>query len=97
MKVTRGDISSRFNKIKKTYLEVSADTKDQMERENQILESYRDFRGALKQSQVMAFQVLKKAETQVEVAKARLEEAVKALESKPARPRDHRQAGTDAR
>jgi hypothetical protein len=81
MKVTRGDIPSRFNKIKKTYLEVSADTKDQMERENQILESYRDFRGALKESQVMAFQVLKKAETQVEAAKTRLEEAAKALES----------------
>ena len=81
MKVTRGDIPSRFNKIKETYLEVSADTKDQMERENLILESYRDFRGALKESQVMAFQVLKKAETQVEVAKTRLEEATKALES----------------
>jgi hypothetical protein len=81
MKMTRGDIPSRFNKIKKTYLEVSADTKDQMERENQILESYRDFRGALKESQVMAFQVLKKAETQVEVAKTRLEDATKALES----------------
>ena len=81
MKVTRGDIPSRFKKIKETYLEVSADTKDQIERENLILESYRDFRGALKESQVMAFQVLKKAETQVEVAKTRLEEATKALES----------------
>ena len=81
MKVTRGDIPSRFRKIKKTYLEVSADTQDQMAREGQILESYRDFRGALKESQVMAFQVLKKAETAVEVAKARLEEAGKALET----------------
>jgi len=81
MKVTRGDIPGRFRKIKKTYLEVSADTKDQMERESQILESYRDFRGALKEAQVMAFQVLKKAETAVEVAKARLEEAAKALEA----------------
>ena len=73
--MTRGDIPSRFAKIKDTYMEVSADTKDQIERENQILESYRDFRGALKESQVMAFQILKKAETQVEVAKTRLEEA----------------------
>lgn len=81
MKATRGDIPSRFRKIKKTYLEVAADTRDQMEREVQILESYRDFRGALKEAQVMAFQVLKKAETAVEVAKARLEEAVKALEA----------------
>ncbi len=81
MKVTRGDIPSRFRKIKKTYLEVSADTKDQMEREARILESYRDFRGALKEAQVMAFQVLKKAEAAVEEAKARLEEASKALEN----------------
>ncbi len=80
MKLTRGDIPSRFRKIKKTYLEVSADTKDQMEREAQILESYRDFRGALKEAQVMAFQVLKKAEAAVEEAKARLEEVSKALE-----------------
>jgi len=88
MKVTRGDIPSRFAKIKKTYMEVSADTKDQMERENLILESYRDFRGALKESQVMAFQVLKKAETQVEVAKTRLEEATKALESNTSEDRE---------
>ena len=88
MKVTRGDIPSRFRKIKKTYLEVSSDTKDQMEREHQILESYRDFRGALKESQVMAFQVLKKAETAVEVAKARLEEASKALETNTSEDRE---------
>ena len=81
MKITRGDIPSRFRKIKKTYLEVSADTQNQMAREGQILESYRDFRGALKESQIMAFQVLKKAETAIEVAKGRLEEAAKALES----------------
>jgi hypothetical protein len=62
-------------------MEVSADTKEQMEREAQILESYRDFRTALKESQVLAFQVLKKAETAVEVAKARLEETSKALET----------------
>jgi hypothetical protein len=88
MKVTRGDIPSRFAKIKDTYMEVSADTKDQIERENQILESYRDFRGALKESQVMAFQILKKAETQVEVAKTRLEEATKALESNTSADRE---------
>jgi uncharacterized protein YoxC len=88
MKVTRGDIPSRFAKIKDTYMEVSADTKDQIERENQILESYRDFRGALKESQVMAFQILKKAETQIEVAKTRLEEASKALESNTSADRE---------
>jgi len=88
MKVTRGDIPRRFEKIKETYIEVSADTKDQIERENLILESYRDFRGALKESQVMAFQVLKKAETQVEVAKSRLEDASKAIEANTSEDRE---------
>ncbi|MEM7450871.1 MAG: cell surface protein, partial [Pseudomonadota bacterium] len=30
MKVSRGDIPSRFNKIKETYLEVAADSRDQI-------------------------------------------------------------------
>ncbi|WDR02231.1 cell surface protein [Devosia algicola] len=58
MKVSRGDIATRFNRIRDTYLAVSADTKDQIDREHTILEAYRDFRGALKQSEVMALEVL---------------------------------------
>ena len=81
MKFTRGDIPSRFRKIKKTYLDVSADTKDQMEREDKILESYKDFRGALKEAQVTAFQLLKKAEWVVDTAKSKLEEAAGTLEA----------------
>ena len=81
MKFTRGDIPSRFRKIKKTYLEVSSDTKDQMEREDKILESYKDFRGALKESQVTAFQLLKKAEWVVDTAKTKLEDATATLEA----------------
>ncbi|MDB2384139.1 cell surface protein, partial [bacterium] len=50
MKISRGDIAARFDKIKEIYLEVSKDTKDQVTREHNILEAYRDFRGALKQS-----------------------------------------------
>lgn len=81
MKVTRGDIPNRFRKIKETYLDVTGDTKDQIDREDKIIESYKDFRSALKEAQVMAFQLLKKAEASVEEAKGRLEEASKALES----------------
>ncbi len=81
MKVTRGDIPSRFDKIKKTYNEVTHDSRDQIDRELTILESYRDFRGALKEAQVMAFEVLKKAETRLQETKTRLEEASKALEA----------------
>jgi flagellar motor protein MotB len=79
MKVTRGDIPSRFQKIKETFNEVMADSKDQIVREINILEAYRDFRTALKEAQVMALQILKKAESALEVAKARLEDASKAL------------------
>ncbi|MFZ2089273.1 MAG: hypothetical protein WAU47_11900, partial [Desulfobaccales bacterium] len=79
MKVTRGDIPSRFGKIKETFNEVISDSKDQIIREINILESYRDFRTALKEAQVMALQILKKAESALEVAKARLEDASKAL------------------
>ncbi len=79
MKVTRGDIPSRFQKIKETFNEVMTDSKDQIVREINILESYRDFRTALKEAQVMALQILKKAESALEVAKARLEDASKAL------------------
>jgi len=74
MKVSRGDIATRFNKIRDTYLEVTRDTKDQVDREYRILEAYRDFRGALKQSEVMALEVL-------QVAESRLAEKKDALQS----------------
>jgi len=81
MKVTRGDIPSRFDKIKQTYNEVTRDSRDQIDRELTIQESYRDFRGALKESQVLAYEILKKAEAKLQEAKARLEEASTALET----------------
>jgi hypothetical protein len=79
MKATRGDIPSRFKDIKETYVDVARDTKDQIERETKILESYRDFRGALKESQVMAFNILKKAETVLSESKAKLDAAAAEL------------------
>ncbi|QQR38591.1 cell surface protein [Devosia rhizoryzae] len=66
MKVSRGDIATRFNSIRDTYLAVNRDTKDQIEREHTILEAYRDFRGALKQAEVMALEVLATAEKHLE-------------------------------
>jgi hypothetical protein len=81
MRFTRGDIPDRFRKIKDTYLDVTTDTKDQMEREAKILESYKDFRVALKEAQVMAFQLLKKAEVELQAAKDRLDSASKAVEA----------------
>ena len=79
MKVSRGDIATRFNKIRDTYLDVSKETKNQIDREYTILEAYRDFRGALKQAEVMALEVLDVAAGHLGDKKAALEAAASAL------------------
>jgi hypothetical protein len=79
MKVTRGDIPDRFAKIKETYLEVAEDSKDQIQREQLILEAYQDFRAAMKQAEVLALEVLKKAERELAAAKGELETAMAAV------------------
>ena len=80
MKVTRGDIPTRFLKIKDTYLEVASDSKDQIEREQLILDAYQDFRGALKESEVLGLQVLKTAEALLEGRKQALKVAGDAVQ-----------------
>jgi flagellar motor protein MotB len=79
MKLSRGDISDRFDDIKRVYLEVTRSTKDQVDRELIILDAYRDFRGALKHAEVMALEVLKTAEQKLEAAKADLKGASDAV------------------
>ena len=83
-KATRGDIAGRFDKVKKVYLDVVKDSKDQIEREQVILQAYLDFRGAMKESEVLALQVLKKAEAELQAAQAKLKTAVEAVEKAPA-------------
>jgi hypothetical protein len=72
MKVSRGDISERFDKIQKTYLTVAADSADQIRREQKILAAYQDYRGAYKQAQILALEVLKAAEAKLAEVKAAL-------------------------
>ena len=81
MKVTRGDIATRFDKIKDTYLDVSASTNDQIQREQRILDAYQDFRGAMKESEVLALEVLKKADAKLNAARGDVEKAMQAVES----------------
>ncbi|MEM7255438.1 MAG: cell surface protein [Pseudomonadota bacterium] len=81
MKVTRGDIADRFDKIKETYLDVTASTNDQIQRENKILDAYQDFRGALKQSEVLALEVLNKAKAELDSAKDTLATAMSSVEA----------------
>jgi len=78
--MTRGDISSRFGKIKDTYLEVAKDTKDQIEREQTILNAYLDFRGALKQAEIMAAEVLQTAEAKLKETQQAVNAASQAIE-----------------
>jgi hypothetical protein len=100
MKVTRGDIADRFSRIKSTYLEVNASAQDQLRRENIILEAYQDFRGALKQAEVLAHEVLHKAQAELDAAKADVEGAmteVDAYEGDDGAERARRELARDER
>lgn len=72
MKIARGDVADRFDKIKEVYLTVTKETKNQITREATILDAYRDYRGALKHAEVMALEVLRKAGEKLDAARARL-------------------------
>src|SRR5262245_24980404 len=75
MKISRGDVADRFDKVKAIYLDVSKASKGQIDREHIILEAYRDYRGALKQSEVLALELLKTATARLEGERAALKEA----------------------
>jgi len=83
MKISRGDIATRFDDIKDTYLEVSRDTKANIEREQIILEAYRDFRGALKHGEVAALEILQAAQAKLDAAKEGLQKAADAVSAFP--------------
>lgn len=76
----RGTISDRFQDIRGTYKDVARATKDQIEREQTILEAYRDFRGALKQAEVTALELLNMATEKLNGKKLALESASKDVE-----------------
>ena len=81
MKISRGDIAARFDDIRDTYLDVARDTRTNIEREQTILEAYMDFRGALKQAEVAALEVLKIAEEHLDAPKADLDAAAEAVKA----------------
>jgi hypothetical protein len=80
IKATRGDIADRFEKIKRLYLDVARDTRDQVDREQIILTAYQDFRGALKEAEILALEILGKAEAELEQRKAELTAAMQAVD-----------------
>ena len=60
---------------------MAEDSRDQIEREHTILTAYQDFRGALKESEVLALDVLQKAEAKLTEAKGELDKAMQTLET----------------
>ncbi len=84
MKVTRGDVASRFDTIKRSFLEVTRSTLDQVERERRILEAYQDFRGALKEAEILALEVLKAADAELAGARQAVADAADHVTAAPA-------------
>ena len=81
MKMRRGSIPDRFNDIRKNYHTVAESANDQIQRENTILEAYRDFRMALKAAEVQAQELLNTASAALEEKKAALQNANATVEA----------------
>lgn len=82
-KVRRGSITSRFDKVRKLYLDVAKDTQAQLEREKIIERAYLDYRSALKEAEVIAAQMEKKQKVITESALNHLKEVTAAVSTAP--------------
>lgn len=71
MKLARGSPHKRFDKIRKLYLDVSQDTVNQLERENEIINAYVNFRFALKETESIGLDLLKLEESRLNDAKSK--------------------------
>jgi hypothetical protein len=72
MNISRGSPYARFEKITNVYQEVTRETKNQLDREQTIMDAYIDFRFALKEAEVLSRELL---ETEIPI----LEKAQQAL------------------
>ena len=81
MKFWRGTPHKRFEKIRELYLDVSEDTKGQLDNENEIMEGYMDFRFALKDAEILAQEVLKTQEANLENVRQELQQKNEAFSS----------------
>lgn len=86
MKVQRGSVPDRFERIRDDYLAVSKDALRQIETESLILNAYQDYRLAMKQSEVDAATVKKQAGEKLEELRQALISANAALEAADIEP-----------
>ncbi len=80
MKLARGTPHKRFREINEIYGAVGKDTKKALEREDQILEGYVNFRLAVKKAEGLAFEVLQQQEKDLQAAREGHREAAKVVE-----------------
>ena len=80
MNMRRGTPSDRFEKIAEIYRDVSKDTKDQLDREDVIMDGYIDFRFALKEAEVLSRDLLKKHLPTLEADREALADAQTAVD-----------------
>jgi hypothetical protein len=80
MRIRRGSPSARFDKIVEAYQDVCQDTKDQLEREDKIMDGYIDFRFALKEAEILSRELLQKQLPILETAKGALAAAQKTVD-----------------
>ncbi len=81
MKIRRGTPSDRFEQIVEVYSDVAKDTKDQLKREEAIMEGYIDFRFALKEAEVLARELFDIQVPLLEQAKNALAASQEALDN----------------
>jgi len=72
MRIRRGTPSDRFEEIVEAYRDVCAETKNQLEREQTIMDGYIDFRFALKEAEILARELLEAQVPHLEAAKEAL-------------------------
>lgn len=81
MRIRRGTPSDRFEEIAEVYRAVSKSTKDQLEKEQNIMDGYIDFRFALKESEILAREVLQTQVGILDEAKSGLGKAQSAVDA----------------
>jgi hypothetical protein len=79
MRMRRGTPHARFEKIVDLYKSVAADTKNQLEREQRVMDGYIDFRFALKEAEVLSRELLDKQTPILQSAQEALAKAQQAV------------------
>jgi hypothetical protein len=81
IRLVRGTIPSRFDDIKEKYEAVADDTQKSIQAEQVIIDAYMNFRFAMKEAEIMAFDVKKKQEGHLETAKTSFNAAQAAVDA----------------